>query len=56
MSQDSDKRYSSLIAIKLGISEITIKLHRHQVMQKMMADSLAALVRMAEKLAIPATK
>jgi FixJ family two-component response regulator len=44
------------IAIKLGISEITIKLHRHQVMQKMVADSLAELVRMAEKLEIPATK
>jgi FixJ family two-component response regulator len=44
------------IAIKLGISEITIKLHRHQVMQKMMADSLAELVRMAEKLEIPATQ
>jgi FixJ family two-component response regulator len=44
------------IALKLGISEITIKLHRHQVMQKMMADSLAELVRMAEKLETPATK
>jgi FixJ family two-component response regulator len=44
------------IALKLGISEITIKLHRHQVMQKMTADSLADLVRMAEKLEIPATK
>jgi RNA polymerase sigma factor (sigma-70 family) len=44
------------IAIKLGISEITIKLHRHQVMQKMSAESLAELVRMAEKLEIPATK
>ena len=44
------------IAVRLGISEITVKLHRHQVMQKMMADSLAELVRMAEKLEIPATK
>jgi RNA polymerase sigma factor (sigma-70 family) len=38
------------IAVRLGISEITVKLHRHQVMEKMKADSLADLVRMAEKL------
>jgi RNA polymerase sigma factor (sigma-70 family) len=38
------------IAIRLGISEITVKLHRHQVMEKMKADSLAELVRMSEKL------
>jgi FixJ family two-component response regulator len=39
------------IALQLGTSEITIKLHRRQVMEKMQADSLADLVRMAEKLA-----
>ena len=44
------------IAVRLGISEITVKLHRHQVMEKMKAESLAELVRMAEKLEIPATK
>jgi FixJ family two-component response regulator len=38
------------IALQLGTSEITIKLHRRQVMEKMHADSLADLVRMAEKL------
>lgn len=38
------------IALQLGISEITIKLHRRQVMEKMRADSLADLVRMAERL------
>ena len=37
-------------AVRLGISEITVKLHRHQVMEKMKADSLADLVRMSEKL------
>ena len=44
------------IALQLGTSEITIKQHRHQVMQKMRADSLAELVRMAEKLEIPVTE
>jgi FixJ family two-component response regulator len=38
------------IAGQLGISEITVKTHRGKVMQKMKADSLADLVRMAERL------
>lgn len=35
---------------ELGISEITVKAHRGQVMQKMKADSLATLVKIAAKL------
>jgi FixJ family two-component response regulator len=35
---------------ELGISEITVKAHRGQVMQKMKADFLASLVKMAAKL------
>ena len=44
------------IAATLGVSEVTIKVHRSQIMQKMQADSLANLVRMAERLGIPASK
>jgi FixJ family two-component response regulator len=35
---------------ELGISEFTVKAHRGQVMQKMKANSLADLVRMAARL------
>ena len=38
---------------ELGISEITVKAHRGQVMRKMQADSLARLVRMAAWLGLP---
>jgi len=40
------------IAAELGTSEITIKVHRGQVMHKMRARSLADLVRMGERLGI----
>jgi FixJ family two-component response regulator len=38
------------VAFELGISEITVKAHRGQVMRKMKADSLPHLVRMAARL------
>jgi FixJ family two-component response regulator len=40
------------VAAELGISEITVKMHRHNVMTKMQAASLADLVRMCERLEI----
>jgi FixJ family two-component response regulator len=40
------------IAAELGTSEATVKLHRGQVMQKMKAASLPALVRIAERLGL----
>jgi FixJ family two-component response regulator len=44
------------IAFELGISEITVKIHRGHVMRKMHADSIADLVRMASKLELPPGK
>ena len=41
------------VAAELGISEITVKAHRGQVMRKMQADSLADLVRLAAMLNVP---
>jgi FixJ family two-component response regulator len=40
------------IGAELGTSETTVKIHRHQVMEKMRAGSLAELVRMADRLGI----
>ncbi|MCD2182649.1 response regulator transcription factor [Rhizobium sp. GN54] len=42
-------------ATELGISEVTLEVHRRNIMQKMAAASLADLVRMAERLKIPVT-
>jgi len=40
------------VGFELGISEITVKAHRGKVMLKMKADSLADLVRIAERLRV----
>jgi FixJ family two-component response regulator len=40
------------VAAELGTREVTVKVHRARVMHKMRADSLADLVRLAEKLGI----
>jgi FixJ family two-component response regulator len=44
------------IAFGLGTVEKTIKVHRARVMEKMQAESLADLVRLAEKVGIPPKK
>ena len=44
------------VAVELGVSEVTVKVHRGNVMRKMGAKSLADLVRMADTLAIRRTK
>jgi FixJ family two-component response regulator len=48
-------RMNKQIAGDLDVSEITVKVHRGQVMRKMGAKSLAELVRMADKLGISRT-
>jgi FixJ family two-component response regulator len=49
-------RLNKQIAADLGITEITVKLHRGQVMRKMRASSLLNLARMADKLRLTTAK
>jgi FixJ family two-component response regulator len=46
-------RLNKQVGAELGISEITVKAHRGQVMRKMKADSLPDLVRMSARLGLP---
>ena len=47
---------SKQIAAEVGLSEITVKVHRSHLMKKMGARSVADLVRMAEALGVTPTK
>src|ERR1700716_2069675 len=49
-------RLNKQIAADLGVSEITVKVHRGQVMRKMRAPSLPDLARMADRLQLTPTK
>ena len=46
-------RVNKQIAAELGLSVVTVKVHRGQVMRKMLAKSVAELVRMADRLGVP---
>ena len=46
-------RVNKQIAAELGLSLVTVKVHRGQVMRKMLAKSVAELVRMADRLGVP---
>lgn len=45
-------RLNKQIAAEIGLSEVTVKVHRGQVMRKMRADSAADLIRMADRLGL----
>jgi len=49
-------RQNKQIAAELGVSEVTVKAHRGQIVRKMKAKSLPELVRMADRLGVPAPK
>jgi FixJ family two-component response regulator len=43
-------RVNKQIAAEIAISEVTVRLHRGQIMRKMRASSLADLIRIADKI------
>jgi FixJ family two-component response regulator len=47
---------NKLIAAELGVTEITVKVHRSNIMRKMQIRSLADLARIADTLGIPRAK
>ncbi len=49
-------RSNKHVAAEIGTSEITVKVHRRHLMQKMRAETFADLLRMAAELKIPYTK
>lgn len=56
MAQVVKGRLNKQIASDMGLSEITVKVHRGQVMRKMKASSLPDLARMADKLKLGPNK
>jgi FixJ family two-component response regulator len=49
-------RMNRQIAADPNVGEVTVKVHRGQVMRKMSARSVAELVRVADKLGVSASK
>jgi FixJ family two-component response regulator len=47
-------RLNKQIAGELGVTEMTVKMHRRQVMRKMQATGVAQLVRLADQIGITA--
>lgn len=56
MARVADGRLNKQIAAELQLSEITVKIHRAQVMRKMQAKSLPDLVRIVDRLAADITR